>query len=127
MPSAEATFRIVRDLTLDVAYFPLWWYSAGLLERFKGTGELIQGSARSLQLTLWIRNIFTPMYGQYDWQSRLISIFMRCVQIIGRFLALVFFSVLALVLLGLYIFGPIALVLLLVYHGFLSGSASYGG
>jgi len=127
MPSAEATFRIVRDLTLDVAYFPLWWYSAGLLERFKSTGEMIQGSAKSLQLMLWIKNIFTPMYGQYDWQSRLISIFMRGVQIIGRFFALMFFSALAIVLLGLYVFGPIVLVLVLVYHGFLTGSASYGG
>jgi hypothetical protein len=37
-----------------------------------------------LALFVWIKNIFTPMYGQYDWQGRLISLFMRIVQIIFR-------------------------------------------
>jgi hypothetical protein len=127
MPSLEASFRIVRDITLDLLYFPLWWYSSGLMERVNATGEMISGSARSLQIGVWIRNIFTPMFGQYDWQSRLISVFMRCVQIVGRSIALCFWILVALFLFSLYVFGPIALVMFFAYHAFLSGQApSYG-
>ncbi len=126
MPSLEASFRIVRDMTLDIAYFPLWWYSAGLVERLKATGEMIKGWARTLQISLWVRNIFTPMYGRYDWQSRIISVFMRVVQIIGRSIALLFIGIGAVILLLLYVLGPIALGLFFVYHAFFSGTASYG-
>jgi hypothetical protein len=127
MPSIEASFRIVRDLTLDLLYFPIWWYSTGLMERVNGAADLITGASRSLQIGLWIRNIFVPMYGAYDWQSRIISVFMRTVQIIGRVIALVFWIVFAFVLFALYVFGPLALVLLFLYHAFLSGGASYYG
>jgi hypothetical protein len=127
MASFEATFRIVRDLTLDLLYFPIWWYSTGLMERVSGAADLISGASRSLQIGLWMRNIFVPMYGAYDWQSRLISIFMRSAQIVGRSIALVFWVLIAFVLFALYVFGPIALVLLFAYHAFLSGQASYYG
>jgi hypothetical protein len=127
MPSLEASFRIVRDLTLDLLYFPIWWYSTGLMERVNGAGELISSASRSLQIGVWIRNIFVPMYGAYDWQSRIISVFMRTVQIIGRTIALFFWVVIAFVLFALYVFGPIALVLFFAYHAFLSGQASYYG
>src|SRR3989344_358247 len=89
MASLEASFRIVRDLTLDLLYFPIWWYSTGLMERVSGVGDLVSGAMKSLQIGLWIRNIFVPMYGAYDWQSRIISVFMRCVQIVGRLIAIV--------------------------------------
>lgn len=125
MPSFEASFRIVRDLTLDVFYFPIWWYSTGLLERVNGTSDLIVGTARSLQIMIWIKNIFVPMYGAYDWQSRIISVFMRCVQIVGRVIALLFWVIIAFALFVLYVFGPIALVVLFAYHAFFSGQSLF--
>ncbi len=121
MPSLEASFRIVRDLTLDFLYFPIWWYSTGLLERVTGTSDLIIGASRSLQIGVWVKNIFVPMYGAYDWQSRLISVFMRSVQIVGRVIALLFWVIVAFALFALYVFGPIALALLFAYHAFMSG------
>lgn len=127
MASLEASFRIVRDLTLDLLYFPIWWYSTGLMERVNGTGDLITGTARSLQIGVWVRNIFVPMYGAYDWQSRIISVFMRSVQIVGRTIALFFWIVIALALFALYVFGPIVIVLFFAYHAFLSGQTSYYG
>jgi len=128
MPSFEASFRIVRDLTLDFLYFPIWWYSTGLLERVSGTSDLIVGTARSLQIMVWIKNIFVPMYGAYDWQSRLISVFMRSVQIVGRVIALLFWIAIAFALFALYVFGPIALVLFFAYNAFMSGqSPTYVG
>lgn len=127
MASLEASFRIVRDLTLDLLYFPIWWYSTGLMERVNGTSNLIAGTARSLQIGVWIKNIFVPMYGAYDWQSRIISVFMRSVQIVGRTIALFVWMIIAVTLFALYVFGPIAIVLFFAYHAFLSGQTSYYG
>jgi len=39
---------------------------------------------------VWIKNIFTPMYGQTDWQGKLISFFMRLFQIIFRGIVMTF-------------------------------------
>jgi hypothetical protein len=45
--------------------------------------------ARAYAFVIWIKNFFVPMYGQYDWTGRLVSIFMRIVVLIGRGIALV--------------------------------------
>ncbi|MEN9558024.1 MAG: hypothetical protein RL141_393 [Candidatus Parcubacteria bacterium] len=44
--------------------------------------------ARAYALGIWIRNFFVPMYGQYDWAGRLVSVFMRFVVLVGRGIAL---------------------------------------
>lgn len=39
---------------------------------------------KSMAVGVWVKNIFVPMFGQRDWQSRIISFVMRVVNIIGR-------------------------------------------
>lgn len=71
--------------------FPVWWYSRGLLATTKGIFRFLQHENQSLALSIWVRNIFVPMYGQTDWQGRAVSIFIRLIQIIFRsFLMLVY-------------------------------------
>lgn len=68
----------------DVLRFPLWWYTDGM---FLVGGRLVRVARRAaatLGLRVWMANIFTPMFGRYDWQSRVISVFMRIVNIVGR-------------------------------------------
>jgi len=43
------------------------------------------------------------MFGMYDWQSRIISFFMRVAQIIGRSIAMLVMFILAIVALALYV------------------------
>jgi hypothetical protein len=93
-------------------YFPLWWYSAGLRNFLLGLAGFWINRARGLAILVWIKNIHKPMYGQSDWQGRLISFLMRLVQIIARGLMMVFWSGVILVLL----FGWIFLPLLVFYH-----------
>ncbi|MBI5728363.1 MAG: hypothetical protein HY984_01260 [Candidatus Magasanikbacteria bacterium] len=38
----------------------------------------------SLAPGLWLKNIFVPMFGQADWQGRLMSFFMRLMNVIVR-------------------------------------------
>jgi hypothetical protein len=79
---------VFRDILVDLVMFPIWWYSKGLLLMLRASAHTLRGYAQYLAIGVWIKNLFVPMFGQRDWQSRLISIFMRSVQIAGRSLAL---------------------------------------
>ena len=80
--------RLLFETLLDIFYFPLWWYSGGLKHAFLWCIDVLKSGNNTLAPGLWLKNIAVPMYGQYDWQGRLISFFMRLVQVIFRGLAL---------------------------------------
>lgn len=80
--------RLLLEAVLDIVYFPLWWYSAGLARAARRGGERFRQGNSRLAPGLWLKNIFVPMYGQFDWQGRIISFFMRLAQVIGRSVAL---------------------------------------
>lgn len=104
------------DLLGGVLRWPVWWYTQGVKAVFQWAGRMIRDYARSLAINVWIRNIFVPMYGTRDWQSRIISFFMRVVQIIGRSIALAAWIFGVFVLIVAYIVLPIASILGLLYH-----------
>ncbi len=91
------------DLVGGILRWPLWWYTQGLAFMVRWAVGTIKGYSRTLAIRVWIKNIFVPMFGMYDWQSRLISFFMRVVQIIGRSIALVIFVFVALFALAIYV------------------------
>ncbi len=101
---------------LDVVNFPLWWYSQGLFLLLKWGRDTLRGFVRYFALVVWIKNIFVPMFGQNDWQSRLISFVMRTVQIVGRSIGLIGVGMGVVLVLGLYLVVPIVVTLLAVYH-----------
>lgn len=74
---------IVRSLR-DIIYFPIWWYTIGLFFIAKILVNFISNREKSLAWFVWIKNIFKPMYQQYNWQGRIISFFIRLIQIIFR-------------------------------------------
>ena len=80
--------KIFWDTLLQTLYFPLWWYTGGI--KYAATSCFNLLSAGNVQLApgLWLKNIFVPMYGQYDIQGRIISFLMRLFQIIIRGFAL---------------------------------------
>jgi len=52
-------------------------------------------------LGVWIKNLFVPMFQQYDWQGRIISFFMRLFQIIFRFIGfIIMFAIYLVIFLG---------------------------
>lgn len=114
---------VLRDIFLDVIMFPIWWYSRGLVLLMEGSLAVLEGYSRRLAIGVWMKNIFVPMFGTSDWQSRLISIFMRSVQIVGRSFVLMGVA-LAVALGGLvYLALPITLLLLAAYN--IMGSLLY--
>jgi len=95
-------------------FWPLWWYSNGLFYALKSTGRRIRNTWKSLALGIWLQNIFRPMYGQYDIASRIISFFMRFVQIIFRLIIMIFLTVIFVALFIFYIALPPATVWLII-------------
>lgn len=80
--------KLFLEAIFDIVYFPLWWYTAGAKHALLWCLHLFLSGNRRLAPGLWLKNIFVPMFGQYDWQGRIISFFMRTVQIVARTAAL---------------------------------------
>jgi hypothetical protein len=106
------SLKILGEIGRDILYFPLWWYSRGLLNTVLKMVEFLKQRQKALGLLVWIKNIHRPMYGQYDWQGMIISVFMRIVQIIIRSAIMLFWCVFAL----LAVFAWIILPLLVIYE-----------
>lgn len=65
------------DLVGSVLYFPIWWYTAGTLRAARWCVGKVTDAARSFGVVVWLKNLFTPMFGQYDLSGRIISFVMR--------------------------------------------------
>ena len=76
------------DFIGRILFWPIWWYTIGLKRLLTILAENIIEEEQRLGVGLWWKNLFTPMYGQYDWQGRIISFFMRLFVGIGRILLL---------------------------------------
>ena len=79
---------VIIDLAGSVVWFPIWWYTRGFDHVLQAAVRAIQYRVRSYGLKIWIQNFFVPMYGQYDWSGRLISVLMRFVVLVARIVAL---------------------------------------
>lgn len=76
--------RMILEFVLDILYFPIWWYSRGLFLAFNFCLNWIKDANLILSPALWLKNIFVPMFGQWDWQGRIMSFFMRLANVIIR-------------------------------------------
>lgn len=118
MPSATngGALGILWEIGGDVLRFPQWWYGKGLLDAARTATSTINGYARRLGLRVWMKNLFTPMFGQYDWQSRIISVFMRSVNIIGRGFAVIIVGIITFFVFLLYVFLPLIALIFGLFH-----------
>lgn len=76
--------QIIAGLVGDLLRFPLWWYGKGWWELACRVVGWWSASLRGLNLIVWLKNLFVPMYGQNDWAGIFISFFVRLAQIIVR-------------------------------------------
>ncbi|MDD2785556.1 MAG: hypothetical protein PHS79_01530 [Patescibacteria group bacterium] len=104
--TTSLTKLLFVDLIGSVAWFPIWWYTKGLKKMIQWCIEGLNYRVKQYAFAIWLKNFFVPMYGQYDWQGRLVSIFMRAVVIIGRVIALVVEAIVYVVLVMLWALVP---------------------
>ncbi len=102
--------RLVIEALLDIFYFPVWWFSFGMKRSTLWCLEVFKTGNEWLAPGLWIANLFVPMFGQYDWQGRIISFFMRLAQIILRLIGLSFWTIFCLILFIVWVAWPVAIV-----------------
>jgi hypothetical protein len=100
------------DLAGSIVWFPVWWYTKGLLKVLLGVRAALEYRVRSYAFRIWIRNFFVPMYGQHDITGRLVSVVMRTVVILGRAIALFVEALVYALGIVLWAVAPVAFVVL---------------
>ncbi len=86
------------DLALSVLYFPVWWYTQGMARAGAYCAGTVGNAARSFGVRHWLKNLFKPMFGQYDIAGRIISFFMRLAMMLYYSVVLLVLSVIMLAL-----------------------------
>lgn len=113
------TFRFLwKDFLGDFVAFPLWWYSKGTLKMIQFIMGKAQSYARTLSLSIWLKNLFVPMYGQYDIAGRIISFVLRLFELFFRSIFFIIWFFVLLALLGIWLFGPIGVFWYILYQLF---------
>lgn len=110
------SFKIILQIIEETLFFPIWWYSVGLLDFIKRVFVFIANQEKSLGFSIWLKNIFVPMYGQYNFAGRIISFFVRLVQVIFRGIALLIFLILGLISILIWLLFPILLILAILFQ-----------
>ncbi len=82
--------HVLQLLLVEAITGPVWWYTSGLHWMIRWMRDRAARTWYQLAISLWLHNIMVPMFGQYDWQGRIISFFIRLFQVIARTIAFVF-------------------------------------
>ena len=106
--------RLALQLILDVALFPVWWYTEGFRRVSIGLWHNLHDTNLRLAPGLWLKNIFKPMYGQRDIEGRIMSFFMRTANIIGRSIALFFWFMILIFLLVFWLIIPVFILFMMI-------------
>ncbi len=110
------SIQIIIELIRDVIYFPLWWYGRGLLDLLISMGHFLSDKEKSLALLVWVKNIFRPMYAQYDFAGMLISFLVRLVQIIVRSLIMICWLIVVVVIISFWVLFPIFVIYEIIFQ-----------
>lgn len=107
---------IFTDFVGDIVKFPVWWYTTGLKKAALGCINSVKNVEKRWNLRIWIRNLFVPMFGEYDWQGRIISFFVRIVQIIIRSILVSVWTILVFLAFIIHIILPFFILWQILYH-----------
>ncbi len=103
------------DLLGSVISFPVWWYTQGIADVARWLGARLAYRLRQASLRLWMSSLLLPMFGQWDWVGRLISIVMRVLILFARLLTFAIALIVAAAALLLWIvIPPLSLLLALM-------------
>lgn len=114
MKIANSSLALISGIIFSILYFPLWWYGFGFLRFAKRIFSFWHEQALSLAVLVWIKNIFTPMYGQSDFAGRLISFGIRLIQIIIRSIILLLWLIICILIILFWLAFPLLLILAII-------------
>ena len=105
--------RISLEFFWHILFFPLWWYTYGAWRVLQSCVRFFLSGNDTLSPLLWLRNLFIPMYGLTDWQGRLISFFIRLVNVFVRGILVLGWLIVSLSLFLAWCLMPVAMFFLL--------------
>lgn len=106
--------RIVFDFFWHLIYFPVWWYTEGLKKAALYCLNLLRTGNDLMAPGLWMQNLFVPMFGQNDWQGRIVSVFMRFINVIIRGIGLFIWLIAVIFIFLLWFLWPIFVLYMLI-------------
>lgn len=107
---------VFKDFFGGILYFPFWWYTRGMLVMFDWVKSSIRYGYRSLALGVWVKNWLVPMYGEYSWQGRIVSFFVRTGVIFARAIGVFGWVIAVFAGLLLYVLAVPLAVIGVLYH-----------
>ncbi|MCE9586065.1 hypothetical protein K8R04_01960 [Candidatus Uhrbacteria bacterium] len=114
VPVIGLTRLFLSETFGSIIRFPFWWYTEGLIEAARWCARGLRFRWESAGISVWVKNFFVPMYGQYDIAGRLVSVVMRFFVLIGRLIGLVFEAIGYALLLTTWVILPVASLILFV-------------
>jgi hypothetical protein len=102
---------IAGDIVGGIVTAPVFWYTRGLTDAARTCVRMVRSRWATLGVGVWVRNLFVPMFGQQDLTGKLISFFMRVIQIIWRTIAMALWVVIVATLFLLYLLGPVYVII----------------
>lgn len=112
----QASKLLILDYIAEILYFPVWWYGPGLVNAISFFRNGLVEANRFTGFTLLLKNLFKPMFAQYDRQGRIISFFMRLVLIVYKGLTFVVMVIFYLLTLIFWLLLPVAVLWGLTYN-----------
>ncbi len=106
--------RLTLEFVLDFLYAPIWWYTKGAKRAILFSAHMVAEGNAQFAPGLWLVNIFVPMFGQYDWQGRLVSFFVRLMNVIFRSILLLIWIVFSLLMFCVWLIVPAFVVYMLI-------------
>lgn len=105
------------DIIIDVLYFPVWWYSIGLVKAFTSCGNGIKESYHNFAIGILLRNMFKPMYGERSFSGRIISFFARILILLFRLIQFFIWAAVLLALPVLWVGAPVVIIYQIFVYG----------
>lgn len=106
--------RITLDFFWHLVYFPIWWYTEGLKKALFYCLSLLRIGNGLMAPGLWLQNLFVPMFGQSDWQGRIVSVLMRFINVIIRGMGLFIWLIVIIFVFLLWFLWPIFVLYMLI-------------
>ncbi|PJA46967.1 hypothetical protein CO172_03370 [Candidatus Uhrbacteria bacterium CG_4_9_14_3_um_filter_36_7] len=91
------------ELAKSIIIFPFWWFTKGFILTLSSSFIFFKNQAQNLEIHIWIKNLFVPMYGATDIQGKLISFFLRLLIIFVRLLVLFIYLILIILFIIFYL------------------------
>lgn len=105
------------DLVGGIVLFPVWWYTRGLLLAAKGAAGAFASADRTIGFSVWLKNLFVPMYGETELSGRLVSFGVRSAVLAFRGIGVLAWGVSGILLFLLHLVALPLSVIGILYHG----------